>query len=90
MLGACYLTEYAPGIEQLYNLGTEIEVYRDAFELADKVRALQADPAQRRSLRRAGQRRALSHHTVARSFDRILRELGADRRPSRGGTRGTT
>ncbi len=30
MLGACYLTEYTEGIEQLYEPGKEIEVYKEA------------------------------------------------------------
>ena len=40
MLGACYLTEWVPGLAQLYELGREIEVYRDVEELADKIQLL--------------------------------------------------
>lgn len=76
MLGACYLTEQAPGLEDLYEFGTEIETYADAAELVDKVARLRADPARRASLRRNGQRRALTDHTIGRSIARVARTLG--------------
>jgi hypothetical protein len=75
MLGACYLTEDAPGLASLYELGREIETYRDAAELVEKATRLVRDPERRASLRRLGQRRALSDHTIARSLDRILARL---------------
>jgi len=76
MLGACYLTEQAPGLDQLYELGTEIETYRDAAELVEKTNQLRRDPARRQLLRRQGQRRALGTHSISRSLERIQRELG--------------
>ena len=76
MAGACYLTEWTEGLDQLYDLGHEIETYRDAAELAAKVTALAADPARRARLRAAGQRRALADHTIARAISRVAAELG--------------
>jgi Glycosyl transferases group 1 len=76
MLGACYLTEMAPGIEDLYDVGKEIEVYGDARELAEKAAVLQADPQRRRRLRKLGQKRALADHSIARSLERIAEKLG--------------
>jgi hypothetical protein len=76
MLGACYLTEWAPELPQLYEPGREIEIYRDATELAGKTRALLADPSRRRALRLAGQRRALADHTVGASLARITSAVG--------------
>lgn len=76
MLGACYLTEWAEGLDALYEGGVEIETYRDAAELVEKARALQADPSRRARLRTAGQRRALSDHSIARTLERIATRLG--------------
>lgn len=76
MVGACYLTEWTPELAELYDLGTEIETYRDAAELKARIDALQSDPARRRSLRRAGQRRALAEHTLPRTLERLARQLG--------------
>lgn len=75
MMGACYLTEYAPGLETMYALGDEIETYRDADEMVDKIRMLRADPVKRRAMRQLGQRRALGDHSVAESVRRILQEV---------------
>lgn len=77
MLGACYLTEWAPGLSDLYDLETEIATYRDAAELVEQAARLQREPARRHSLRISGQRRALTDHTLARSLERIATVLGA-------------
>ena len=76
MLGACYLTEWAPGIDDLYEAGVEIETYRDAAELVEKSARLHTDPARRKELRRRGQFRALNEHTISRSLSRISTQLG--------------
>lgn len=76
MLGACYLTETAPGLEDLYDVGTEIETYGNAAELVEKVGVLMRDPARRLRLRQMGQRRSLEDHALARSLVRISQKLG--------------
>lgn len=76
MLGACYLTEWAPELPKLYEIGREIEVYRDAAELVGKLEELTADEPRRRILRQSGQRRALTDHNVARSVQRVAQCLG--------------
>ena len=75
MSGACYLTECAPGLDTLYDLGNEIETYRTADELVEKSRALVADPVRRARLRAAGQRRALADHPILRTLARIAEHL---------------
>ena len=76
MLGACYLAEWAPGLADLYDLETEIATYRDAAELVEQSARLRADAARRTSLRRLGQKRALTDHTLARTLQRITEKLG--------------
>jgi len=76
MLGACYLSEWTEGLEQLYDLGTEIETYRTAEELVAKLEMLADDRARRHALRRLGQRRALTDHSVACALHRIIDRLG--------------
>ncbi len=77
MLGACYLTEWTEGLDQLYALGDEIETFRTADELVAKLHLLQADPARRRRLRLNAQRRALHDHTIGRTLSRLAAVLGA-------------
>lgn len=76
MMGACYLTEWTQGLERLYDLGSEIESYKTAAEMRDKISALRGDPDRRRRLRERAQRRALSEHSVPRSLGTIRQHLG--------------
>ncbi len=75
MMGACYLTEWTAGLDQLYDLGTEVETYRTAEELVAKVEELRSDPVKRQRLRRLGQRRALTDLTIARSIGKVFSAL---------------
>jgi len=80
MLGACYLTEHTEGLTKLYNLGEEIETYKSAEEMANKLKVLFGNPQKRASLRMAGQKRALSEHSVAASVRKIYERLGISSR----------
>ena len=75
MLGACYLTEWTAGLEQLYDIGTEIETYRTPEELAETLTRLARDSARRQTMRKLGQRRALTEHSVSRTLHRICAQL---------------
>jgi len=79
MLGACYLAEWAPGLEHLYEIGKEIETFKDAAELVEKTRLLLREPSRRAMLRHKGQERALNDHSLARSVERIAQRLGLRR-----------
>lgn len=76
MLGACYLTEWAPGLDRLYDLEREITTYRDEADLAGQLRALLADAPRRRRMRAAAQARALREHTVGPTLKKIAAALG--------------
>lgn len=75
MLGACYLTEWTEGIEQLYFIGDEIETYNSPDELVEKVKELQTDAKKRKELKSNGQQRALNDHSIGKSLNQILQKL---------------
>jgi hypothetical protein len=75
MFGACYLTEWTQGIEDLYEIGHEIEVYHDAAEFIEKAKELIADPAKRKTLKVNGQKRALNDHNITSSLNKIITSL---------------
>nr|WP_294794360.1 glycosyltransferase [uncultured Mucilaginibacter sp.] len=75
MLGACYLTEYTQGLEELYDIGKEIAVYKDADDLIEKVDELKKNSTLRKTLRSEGQKRALTNHTIPQSLNKILQAL---------------
>lgn len=76
MMGACYLTEWTDGLEDLFELGEEIETYRTAEEMVEKIRELEANPLKRKKMRCLAQKRALTEHTVAKSLIKITDFLG--------------
>ncbi len=75
MAGGFYLTGWLPELEELYELGREIETYRSRDELVDKCRFYLADPAARERVRRAGFERARRDHTWTRRFEALFAEL---------------
>jgi glycosyltransferase involved in cell wall biosynthesis len=75
MLGACYLTEYTEGMEELYDTENEIMVYNNAEELLARIKHLQADPGKRRQMKINGQKRALQDHTISNSLRKIISML---------------
>jgi hypothetical protein len=75
MLGACYLTEYTEGLDELYDLGQEIETYKDISELHEKINSLKSDLKTREKLRLKGQKAALSKHSIAASLKKINEKM---------------
>ncbi|MEX8548194.1 MAG: glycosyltransferase [Mucilaginibacter sp.] len=75
MLGACYLTEWAPGLDLLYDLGTDIETYKNEDEFIYKANLLMADPERRKQLKINGQARALKAHTISESLKKLIDHL---------------
>ncbi len=71
MLGACYLTEWADGIDELYNTEKEILTYTDADSFIAQYEKLARQPSLRESLRKNGQHKALENHSIPLSIKRI-------------------
>ena len=76
MLGACYLTEWTPGIEKMYDIGKEIEAYRSPEEIVEKVNLLTKDKNLRIRLREQGQSKALHEHGIPQSLNKIKKCIG--------------
>lgn len=72
MMGACYLTEWTEGLEELYELGEEIETYSNAEEMVDKLNYLNRYPEKRKMLRAKGQKKALEMHSIPTTINRIF------------------
>jgi len=75
MLGACYLTEWTEGIEQLYNTENEIAVYKNELDLSKQIKALLNDPERRKSLKINGQQKALNNHSISNSLNKIFKRI---------------
>lgn len=75
MMGACYLTEWTEGLDDLYDLGEEIETYQTAEELIEKILSLQQNMSKRQRMRQLAQKRALTQHSITNSINIITSSL---------------
>ncbi len=82
--GGFLLSEYAPGLEEYFEIGREIEVFRDADEMIDKVRFYLAHDRQRRAIARSGHKRVVREHTYAHRVRAILDTIHLHTRGTKG------
>ncbi len=76
--GAFQLSDYKSRMDELFDVGQEIAVFRDRNKLADRVRDNLADPDSRRAIAQAGHRRVERDHTYrVRMRQLVERATGA-------------
>ena len=63
--GSMLLTSMQPGLEKYFDIGREIDAFRDAAEAAEKIRYYLDHDKQRRNLAAAGRRRTLRDHVYS-------------------------
>lgn len=81
--GGLLLTEPAEGIERFFAVGKEIELFRDADELAERIRYFRDHPEARDAVARAGFERARKEHTYESRFKALLSHPLLARSPER-------
>jgi spore maturation protein CgeB len=74
--GGLLLTDYAPGLERYYEIGSEVEVFGSKRDLLDKVRSLLGDEERRARVARAGYERTLREHTWVERLGELLVKAG--------------
>jgi hypothetical protein len=75
MSGALYCTGYMEELADMFEPDKEVVVYRNQYELLDKVRFFLRHPAEGAAIRAAGRRRALQDHTYHRRYQQLFAEL---------------
>lgn len=74
--GSFLLTEHFDNLNEFFEIGTEIETFRNAAELKEKIHYYLAHPEEREAIARRGQERCLRDYSMERraeEFDRIIR-----------------
>jgi glycosyltransferase involved in cell wall biosynthesis len=74
--GSCLLTEWVEEIEEAFDPGEEILVFRDPEEFAEKAQRYAADPEEARRIGRKGRARCLAEHTHAHRARTLFDWLG--------------
>jgi peptidoglycan/xylan/chitin deacetylase (PgdA/CDA1 family) len=76
--GIFLLTEYFKNLENYFEIGKEIETFKDEKELVEKIRFYLAHPELRTAIAERGQQRCLRDHSALeriKSLDNIIKEL---------------
>ena len=76
MSGAFYLTDHSDEIAQLYDIGKEIETFKNISDLVDKTKYYLENPVETEAIRKAGRKKALRNYTWEKSFEKIFDEIG--------------
>ena len=83
LCGSFILSEYAPGIEKLFDIGTEIDVFHDENELVEKVRFYLAHEEMREKMAAKAYARAIEQYDEARFWPRLTHAIEARAREKR-------
>jgi spore maturation protein CgeB len=80
-VGAFLITDHKDNLGELFEVGTEIESYRDADELVEKVRYYLDHDEERLRIARAGQARTLRDHTYLQRMKELEEIVGPRLKP---------
>ena len=70
--GGFLLTEYAPGLKTVYEIGKEIDVFYNSKELAEKIQYYLSHPDKRDQMALAGYDRTRSEHTYEGRLKKVI------------------
>ncbi len=73
--GCFLLTDYCEEIEDLFEIGSEIEVFRSSGELVDKIRYYLENDDKRQAIARRGHEKFLSSHTWGKRVEQFLSQI---------------
>jgi len=78
MAGGFLLTEYAPEIEEYFEIDKEIVCFRDAEEMVDKIIYYLTHETERRAITQAGWKRATNEYTSSHMIAKVFKEIEQD------------
>lgn len=83
LCGSFILSEYAPGIEKIFDVGSEIDVFQDEAELVEKVRFYLENEARREAMAAKAHARARAEYDEAKFWPRLVAAIEARVRDKR-------
>ena len=72
LCGGFVLSEYAPGLESLFEIGSEIQVFSCEKELMEKTRYYLEHKEERKTIAERGYRRAVKDYNASRSISSLI------------------
>jgi spore maturation protein CgeB len=76
MSGALYITGFCEELEEFYEPDKEVVIYRNEYELLNKVRYYLSRPVEAERVRQAGTKRAQECHTYQKRFTYLFDRIG--------------
>lgn len=83
--GSFLLTDWVPSIDELFEDGKHLVLYRSMDECIDKVKYFLAHDEVREKIAQAGYEHVIKNHTIQHRVNRILEEYLNSRRPAYAG-----
>ncbi len=84
LCGSFVLSEYAPGIEKLFDIGSEIDIFHDEDELVEKVRFYLTHEDKREKMAAKAHARAVEQYDEARFWPRLAHAIETRAHKKRG------
>jgi spore maturation protein CgeB len=78
LCGAFYITEHVDAIAQLYEIGEEIETFKNVPELVDKIKYYLENPDEIDAIGKAGRERALREYTWEKCIEKVFDKIGIE------------
>lgn len=75
LCGGFVLSEYAPGMEKMFEIGKEIDVFRTKEELLEKIDYYLVNEKERDDIARRGHERAIKDYDAKTAFARIFSNI---------------
>lgn len=75
LCGGFVLSEYAPGIEEMFSIGREIDVFNTKEELLEKIQYYLANEKERAEIAIRGYERALKNYDAVRGFENVFNRI---------------
>jgi len=76
MSGGLYFTNYSEELAEHYEPDKEVIVFRNQYELLDKIKYYLSHPNEAEKIRKAGYKRALECHTYQKRFKDLFKKIG--------------
>lgn len=73
--GGFILSQYAPGIEEMYEIGQEIDVFKTKEELLNKIKQYLAEDSGRTQMAERAHMRALNNYSASAGFQKVFYKL---------------
>lgn len=70
-IGTCLLTDWKQNMSDLFDLEKEVVTYRSIDECIEKIKWLNNNPEEMKSIAKAGQEKTLKHHTIEKRVEFI-------------------